>query len=92
MLPKNSCTKPLVLKSGIFRFYAPLCALSKWKRAVVGSTLELPEQLIRLKQAKLPGLGIAIKRTPFLYYTTKNELSAIFFTKIPQVKLHYLLV
>jgi len=33
----------LVLKSGIFRFYAPLRIPSKRKRAAGGKILELPE-------------------------------------------------
>jgi hypothetical protein len=43
VLPKSSCMGTLVLKSGIFRFYAPLRIPSKRKRAAVGKTLELPE-------------------------------------------------
>lgn len=39
VIPKDSCTKPLVFKPCILRLYAPLRALSKWKRAVVGITL-----------------------------------------------------
>jgi len=35
--------KALVLKSGFFRFYAPLCIPSKPGRAAIGKTLELPE-------------------------------------------------
>jgi len=43
VLPKGSCMGTLVLKSGIFRFYAPLRIPSKCKRVALGKHLELPE-------------------------------------------------
>ena len=40
---KTAVMGALVLKSGIFRFYAPLRIPSKCKRAALGKHLELPE-------------------------------------------------
>ena len=47
---KRQYMKPLVLKSGSARFYAPLRASSKRERLPAGKILKLPEAAIYLKK------------------------------------------